>query len=82
METIETHVNIPADRHLVIDLHIPHTIPTGSMDVVLVFHSHKQKKPQSSRILGDFKGKISMADDFDKPLGDEFWLGESNEIPT
>jgi hypothetical protein len=43
METIETHVNIPADRHLVIDLHIPHTIPTGSMDIVLVFHSHKKK---------------------------------------
>ncbi len=33
-------------------------------------------------ILGDFKGKIRMADDFDEPLGDEFWLGESNEIPA
>jgi len=82
METIKTHVNIPDDRRLVIDLHIPHTIPTGSTDVVLVFHGQKQKKPQRSRVLGAFKGKIRIADDFDNPLGDEFWLGESNEFST
>jgi len=79
METIKTHVNIPDDRRLVIDLHIPDTIPTGSTDIVLVFQSHRQKKPRHSRILGDFKGKIRIADDFDEPLGDRFWLGESNE---
>ncbi|MEA2040708.1 MAG: hypothetical protein U9N82_12925 [Thermodesulfobacteriota bacterium] len=82
METIKTHVNIPDDRRLVIDLHIPHTIPTGSTDVVLVFHGQKQKKPRRSRVLGVFKGKIRIADDFDNPLGDEFWLGESNEFST
>ncbi len=82
METIKTHVNIPDDRHLVIDLHIPYTIPTGSADVVLVFHAQKQKEPPSSRVLGAFKGKIKIADDFDDPLGDEFWVGESNELST
>jgi len=82
METIKTHVNIPDDRRLVIDLQVPDTIPTGSMDLVLVFHGQERKEPQRSRILGTFKGKIRIADDFDKPLGDEFWLGESNEIPA
>jgi hypothetical protein len=80
METIKTHVNIPDDRRLVFDLKIPHTIPTGSTDVLLVFHRQKQKKSQRSRVLGAFKGKIRIADDFDNPLGDTFWLGESNEL--
>jgi len=66
METIKMHVNIPDDRRLMIDLQVPHTIPTGSTDVVLVFHGQEQKKPQRSRILGAFKGKIRIADDFDK----------------
>ena len=80
METIKTHVNIPDDRRLVIDLHIPPTIPTGSTDVVLVFHGQKEEKPQRSRVLGAFKGQIRIADDFDEPLGDEFWLGANNEF--
>jgi len=82
METIKTHVNIPDDRRLVIDLHIPYTIPTGSTDVVLIFHGQKQKRSQRSRVLGAFKGKIKIADDFDNPLGDEFWLGKGNEFST
>ncbi len=43
METIKMHVNIPDDRRLLIDLQIPHSIPTGSTDVVLVFHGQKKK---------------------------------------
>ena len=81
METIKTHVNIPDDRRLMIDLQVPHTIPTGSTDVVLVF-GQEQKKPQRPRVLGAFKGKIRIADDFDSPQGDEFWLGEDNELST
>ena len=82
METIKMHVNIPDDRRLLIDLQIPDTIPTGSTDVVLVFHGQEQKKPQRFRVLGAFKGKVRIADDFDNPLGDEFWLGENNEFST
>ncbi len=29
------------------------------------------------RTVGEYKGKIHIADDFDAPLGDEFWLGKS-----
>ena len=79
MEAIKTHVNIPDDRRLVIDLQIPPTIPTGSTDVVLVFPVQEQKRSQRCRVLGAFKGKIRIADDFDNPLGDEFWLGDGKE---
>jgi len=53
METIKTHVNIPDDRRLVIDLHIPPTIPIGSTDVVLVFHGQKRKK--ASKFQGSWR---------------------------
>jgi len=67
METIMTHVTIPTNRHLVLDVHIPQSIPPGSAEVVLVFQSHQQEKPPHRRILGTFRGKIRMADDFDEP---------------
>jgi len=81
METIKTHVNIPDDRRLVIDLHIPPTIPSA-VRMLFCFHGQKEKRPQSSRVLGAFKGQIRIADDFDEPLGDEFWLGANNEFST
>ena len=79
MEVIKTHVNIPDDRRLVIDLQIPPTIPTGNTDVVLVFPVQEQKESQRCRVLGAFRGKIRIADDFDNPLGDAFWLEDAKE---
>jgi len=38
------------------------------------------RAPASSgapRVPGLFRGKVWMADDFDAPLPDSFWLGES-----
>ncbi len=39
------------------------------------------KKQQGLRIrkrtMGEYKGKIHISDDFDAPLGDDFWLGKS-----
>ncbi len=29
------------------------------------------------RKIGEYKGRIHIADDFDAPLGDDFWLGKS-----
>ena len=42
METIKTQVNISDDRRLVIDLNLPANIPTGKMDVVLVFQERTE----------------------------------------
>jgi hypothetical protein len=29
------------------------------------------------RVFGQYQGRISMSEDFDAPLPDSFWLGES-----
>ncbi|WP_295617464.1 hypothetical protein [Chamaesiphon sp. GL140_3_metabinner_50] len=29
------------------------------------------------RVFGQYQGRISMSEDFDDPLPDSFWLGES-----
>jgi hypothetical protein len=35
----------------------------------------EESKPQQKRIAGLGQGKWWVADDFDAPLPDEFWLG-------
>ena len=30
----------------------------------------------SKRTVGEYRDKIHIADDFDAPLGDDFWLGQ------
>ena len=82
METIIKHVNIPTDRHLVMDLQLPVTISDGVSDVVLVFQTHVTRHKKNVRKLGMFKWAIRTSDDFDEPLGDDFWLGAEREIPS
>jgi uncharacterized protein (DUF433 family) len=33
--------------------------------------------PNKQRVFGQYAGKIWMSEDFDEPLPDSFWLGES-----
>jgi hypothetical protein len=32
---------------------------------------------KQQRVFGQYQGRISMREDFDEPLPDTFWLGES-----
>jgi hypothetical protein len=32
---------------------------------------------KQQRVFGQYQGRISMSEDFDEPLPDTFWLGES-----
>jgi Protein of unknown function (DUF2281) len=34
-------------------------------------------QPKQQRVFGQYQGRISMSEDFDEPLPDAFWLGES-----
>ena len=51
----------------------------------VIFLSNRQaftlnRQPQASgqrRIFGQYQGRISMSEDFDEPLPESFWLGES-----
>jgi len=36
----------------------------------------KQQVGIRKRTIGEYKGKIHISDDFDAPLGDNFWLGK------
>jgi len=80
METIKLHVDIPDDRRLVLQLRVPDTIPTGHTELLLVLPGQKKGEPQQPRELGAFRGKIRIAEDFDNPLEDAFWLGENHEV--
>ncbi len=82
METLKTQVYIPENRRIVIDMHVPENIPTGKMDVVLVLQKRQESSERTIRIIGAYKGQINIAEDFDHPLGDDFWLGEHNELPA
>jgi hypothetical protein len=37
----------------------------------------KSEQPKQQRVFGQYQGRISMSADFDEPLPDAFWLGES-----
>jgi hypothetical protein len=80
METIKRKINIPADHHLKFDIQLPDSIPSGSAEVVLVFQpSTKSKLKDKKRTAGLYSDKdFFMAEDFDSPLSDSFWSGESN----
>ncbi len=41
------------------------------------FLKKQQALGNKKRKVGEYKGRIHLADDFDAPLGDDFWLGES-----
>ena len=40
------------------------------------FLRKQQKQLIKKRTVGEYKDKIVIHDDFDEPLGDDFWLGE------
>ena len=42
----------------------------------VVFLRKQQKQLIKKRTVGEYKDKIVIHDDFDEPLGDDFWLGE------
>jgi len=64
--TITQTVEIPANRHLIID--VPREVPTGP--VILSFTPWKAEEQLKERIFGCSKGKYHMAKDFDAPLDD------------
>jgi len=77
MQAIKTRVEIPDNHHVSFSCYIPDSIPSGTANVMLIFETVRMPEP-SQRILGHFKGKIKVADDFDAPLNEQFWTGEES----
>ncbi len=49
---------------------------------IILEDTDTEKYPENSskRTVGEYIGKIKISDDFNDPLPDEFWLGETDEI--
>ena len=47
------------------------------VDFVHFLQKQQLQAVVTKRTVGEYKGQIHIADDFDAPLGDEFWLGKS-----
>ncbi|QWF69695.1 hypothetical protein KEF85_09935 [Methylomonas paludis] len=74
MQAIELHTTI--DENHQIHLQLPEDYPPQAAKVIVLLETISPV-PSKKRQFGQFKGKIHMADDFDAPLPDEFWLGEA-----
>ncbi len=54
-------------------------LPPELQKQVFDFVSFLRKQQQQlvkKRTVGEYRDKIRIADDFDAPLGDDFWLGQ------
>ena len=56
---------------------------TNSLPIFNSSGSYNEQKPavvssiKLQRVFGQYQGRIRMSEDFDEPLPDSFWLGES-----
>ncbi len=56
---------------------LPPELQKQVFDFVAFLRKQQLKQQLSKRSVGEYQNKIYIADDFDAPLGDEFWLGQS-----
>ncbi|HNZ39397.1 MAG TPA: hypothetical protein PK251_14495 [Candidatus Latescibacteria bacterium] len=61
METIRYKVKIPRDRTLTV--RVPHTVPVGDAEVLLVISSGRRKRPRRPVDLARFNGSITLKED-------------------
>ncbi len=71
MQAIELEAEID-DNHE-IHLKVPTDVKAGKAKVVVLFED-TAPKVKSARTFGQFPGAMTMSEDFDDPLPDEFWL--------
>lgn len=60
-------------------IHELEVLPPDLQKQVFDFVRFLKKQQQTSvkqRTVGEYEGKIRIAEDFDEPLGNDFWLGQ------
>jgi hypothetical protein len=55
---------------------LPPELQKQVSDFVVFLRKQQQKQLIKKRTVGVYKDKIVIHEDFDEPLGDEFWLSE------
>lgn len=74
MYAIELPVEIDANQQIHVQL--PKNIQANKARIIVMYED-LNPVPAQSITLGLFAGKITMSDDFNEPLPDEFWLGDT-----
>jgi hypothetical protein len=74
MYAIELPVEIDANQQIHVQL--PKNIQANKARIIVMYEDLSPVLAQSIT-LGLFAGKITMSDDFNEPLPDEFWLGDT-----
>ena len=55
---------------------LPPELQKQVSDFVIFLRKLQQKQFVKKRTVGEYKDKIVIHEDFDEPLGDDFWMGE------
>ena len=55
---------------------LPPELQKQVSDFVVFLRKQQLKQFVKKRTVGEYKDKIVIHEDFDEPLGDDFWLGE------
>jgi hypothetical protein len=72
MHAIEFPVEIDHNQQVHLQLLHTHTVHAHKAKVIVMYEEIAQ--PLKPVVLGLFKGKIKVSDDFNEPLPDSFWL--------
>jgi len=56
---------------------LPPELQKQVFDFVAFLKKQQLKQQENKRTVGEYRDKIRIAKDFDEPLGDDFWLGQS-----
>jgi hypothetical protein len=56
---------------------LPPELQKQVFDFVAFLRKQQLKQRVTKRTVGEYRDKIRIAKDFDEPLGDDFWLGQS-----
>lgn len=75
MQAIELNAEVTNNHELHIKL--PDAVAAGTVRVIVLYGQDQDLPvPKGKRRFGQFRGEITIADDFDAPLPDEFWHGD------
>jgi hypothetical protein len=75
MQAIELTAQVTNNHE--VHLKLPNSIRSKAVKVIVLYEQEAEPpKPRGKRTFGQFRGEITVADDFDAPLPDSFWGGE------
>jgi hypothetical protein len=75
MQALELRAEVTKDREL--RLKLPQEIQHGTVRMIVLYDEWVESQAQGKRQFGQFKGQITISEDFDAALPDTFWSGDA-----